>query len=348
MAVNRAQQQEVQSLVMLKVAAAKVMLQRGFDPSLIDVMLKSGRDKRAISSDPLTMALIGAAAGGGLGGLSGLIAPGYAARGKRRSRLDAMFSRGAGGVVLGGIGGGIGGGLGSLDYSALRKAVAEVTGGAVGGTTTGGTPTDGAAGGTPTDGAAGGTPTGGKAGVTPTGGTAGSQTSYLGTGLDALATTGLVNQAIADARGGQSVIANAVKKIPLVGRGAEISATWWDKARGLVGLPAIPPSSPIPKILSKVPLVSTALGIALTGKNVHNNGWYGAGEATENEAWNALTGEYGWLGGAGTLAGKVFDPIGNAQSILSNGQRLLTETAGAAGAWADVAADEAKNWWRGR
>ena len=339
MAVNRAQQQEVQSLVMLKVAAAKVMLQRGFDPSLIDVMLKSGREKRAISSDPLTMALIGAAAGGGLGGLSGLIAPGYAARGKRRSRLDAMFSRGAGGVALGGIGGGIGGGLGSLDYSALRKAVAEVTGGAVGGTTTGGT-----TGGTTT----GGTTTGGAAGGTPTGGTAGSQTSYLGTGLDVLATTGLVNQAIADARGGQSVIANAVKKIPLVGRGAEISATWWDKARGLVGLPAIPPSSPIPKILSKVPLVSTALGIALTGKNVHNNGWYGAGEATENEAWNALTGEYGWLGGAGTLAGKVFDPIGNAQSILSNGQRLLTETAGAAGTWADVAADEAKNWWRGR
>ena len=340
MYVKRAQQQERRSLVMLKVAAAKVMLRRGVDPSLINVMLKSGREKRAISSDPLTMALIGAAAGGGLGGLSGLIDPGYAAMGKRRSRLAAMFSRGAGGAAIGGIGSG----LGSLAYGELSKAVAAAGGGAAGGGAAGG----GAAGG----GAAGGGAAGGGA---PTGGASGLRVfnvpSLFGTALDALATTGLVNQAIADARSGQSVFANAVKKIPLVGRGAEISATWWDKARGLVGLSAIPPSSPIlsvPKILSRVPWVSTVLGTGLTGKNVYDNGWYGAGEATENEAWNALTGEYGLLGGAGTLAGKVFDPISNAQSILSNGQRLLTETAGAAGAWGDVGMTALKNWWRGR
>lgn len=112
MLVKRAQRQETQSLVMLKVAAAKVMLRRGVNPSLIDAMLKLGREKRSFATDPGTATLAGAAIGGLGGGVYGYMDPGEDENGKKRSRLNAMLSSGLIGAGLGGAAGG----LGSLVY----------------------------------------------------------------------------------------------------------------------------------------------------------------------------------------------------------------------------------------
>ena len=112
MLVKRAQRQETQSLVMLKVAAAKVMLRRGVNPSLIDAMLKLGREKRSFATDPGTATLAGAAIGGLGGGVYGFMDPGEDENGKKRNRLNAMLSSGLIGAGLGGAAGG----LGSLAY----------------------------------------------------------------------------------------------------------------------------------------------------------------------------------------------------------------------------------------
>jgi len=93
--------QEVKSLVMLKVAAAKVMLGRGVDPSLIATMLKFSKDKTPLNLTSATLA--GAAAGGLGGGLSSLSASADA------RWPAATLARVMAGIVGGGLTGRAGG-----------------------------------------------------------------------------------------------------------------------------------------------------------------------------------------------------------------------------------------------
>lgn len=108
MLVKRAQRQEVKSLVMLKIAAAKVMLRRGVDPSLIDGMLKYGKEKRAFAlnlrDSSVLSAIAGMGIGGAAGGLHGLYYPDEDEEGKPKSRMDSVLAHGLGGAALGGIG----------------------------------------------------------------------------------------------------------------------------------------------------------------------------------------------------------------------------------------------------
>lgn len=108
MLVKRAQQQEVKSLVMLKIAAAKVMLRRGVDPSLINGMLKYGKEKRAfalnLQDSSVLSAIAGMGIGGAAGGLHGLYYPDEDEEGKPKSRMDSVLAHGLGGAALGGVG----------------------------------------------------------------------------------------------------------------------------------------------------------------------------------------------------------------------------------------------------
>lgn len=119
MLVKRAQRQEVKSLVMLKVAAAQIMLKRGVNPSLIDAVLQSGGEKRAFSRDPLAAVLGGAALGGLGGGMHGFVNPGEDDKGKKRDRVETMLAQGLLGAGIGGTAGG----LGSMAFNAASPVV---------------------------------------------------------------------------------------------------------------------------------------------------------------------------------------------------------------------------------
>ena len=119
MLVKRAQRQEVKSLVMLKVAAAQIMLKRGVNPFLIDAVLQSGGEKLAFSRDPLAAVLGGAALGGLGGGMHGFVNPGEDEKGKKRDRVETMLAQGLLGAGIGGTAGG----LGSMAFNAASPAV---------------------------------------------------------------------------------------------------------------------------------------------------------------------------------------------------------------------------------